>query len=122
MPLRSPDLRSALPLLDSVALLLQRSASVTPVCVHFFLLLLKDAPHGSGKDHGLHVRRYSTGIQHGVVARLASIELAEFSAKHIGTKDELLKRIRSAGWSVRADDSAPPENGTKKSIIVSLLD
>src|SRR5450631_781656 len=87
-----------------------------------FFLLLQDVPHCSGEDHRLHVGRYMAGIQHFVIARLASVEFSQLSKELVGTKDQLFKRIVLGRRCVRTHDSAPPEDGTEEGIIVPLLD
>src|SRR5260370_42455967 len=96
--------------------------SLPAVGCDLLLLFLEDVPHRPGKNHGLHVRWHPAGIEHGVIARLALIEFSQFPAESIRTENKLLECIGAAGWSMRTDHSAPPEDRTEESVVIALLD
>src|SRR5580704_5207828 len=93
--------------------------SLPAVSGDLFLLFLEDVPHRPGKNHGLHVRWHPAGIEHGVIACLALIEFSQFPAESIRTVNKLLECIGAAGGSMRTDHSAPPEDRTEESIVVT---
>src|ERR1700733_9213088 len=79
-------------------------------------------PHRSGKNLGLHTLRYLTIIQHGVIARLRTIELVQLSTEDIRAKNEFLKSTGAADRRMGTGDRGPPEDGLEKTIVGLLLD